>query len=52
MNLIGAQQFNNLVCTTKGKNICAWIVQCSMHSKLNPAELKEIKKPKWYVLML
>ena len=44
LNLIGAQQLNNLVCTmVKGKNVYAWIVQCSTHSKLNVANLEKIK---------
>ena len=44
LNLIGAQQLNNLVCITKGKNVHAWIIQCSTHSKLNAAKLKK-KRP-------
>ena len=52
LNLIGVQQINNMVCTTKGKNLHPWIVQCSVHSKLNAAEFKKNKMPKWYVFML
>ena len=43
LNLVDAQQLNDLVCTNKGKNVCAWIVQCSTHSKLNAAELEKSK---------
>ena len=38
LNLIGAQQLKNLVWTTKGKNMHAWIVQCNTHSKLDEAK--------------
>ena len=31
-----------MVCTTKSKNLRAWVVQCSVHSKLNAAELVKI----------
>ena len=43
LDLISVQQVNNLVHMTKGKNVQAWIVQCSTHSKLNAAHLKELK---------
>ena len=43
LNLIGVQQLNNLVHMTKGKNIRTWIVQCSVHSKLNAANLKKLR---------
>ena len=46
LNIIGAQQINNIVCATKGKNLCTWVVQCSMHSKLNTTELEKLKSPK------
>ena len=45
LNLIGMQQVNDMVLTTKGKNLCAWVVQSTTHSILNAAELKEIKCP-------
>ena len=45
LNLIGMQQINDVVYTTKGKNLRAWVVQCSMHSKLNAAELEELQLP-------
>ena len=45
LNLIGAKQLNNLVCTTKGRNICAWVIQWSMRNKLNAAELEKVKCP-------
>ena len=32
LNLIGTQQFNNLVHMIKGGNVLAWIIQCSVHS--------------------
>ena len=53
LNLIGAQQLNNLVCILpKDKNLCTWIVQCSAHSKLNAAEVEKLKSLKWYIFML
>ena len=45
LNLIGEQQINNMVCTTKGKNQHAWVIQCSMHNKLNAAELENLRCP-------
>ena len=41
LNLIGAQQLSNMVCTTKGKNLCAWVVQCIVNHKLNSTELEK-----------
>ena len=46
LNLIGGQQLNNLVRTTKGQNVLAWIVQCSAHSKLNATNLEKLRSLK------
>ena len=45
LNLIGMQQINNMVRTTKGINLCTWVLQCSAHSKLNAAELEKLSYP-------
>ena len=43
LHLIGVhQQYNDMVHTTNGKNLHAWIVQCNMHSKLNVADLEKV----------
>ena len=43
INLIGAQKVNNMVHTTKGKNLCAWVIQYNVHRKLNAAELEKLR---------
>ena len=40
-NVIGAQQLNDLMCMSKCKNVCAWIVQYSAQLKLNAIEVEE-----------
>ena len=45
LNIIGAQKINDILRTTKGKNLCAWVIQCSAHSKLTTAELKKLRCP-------
>ena len=52
LNLISLQQVNNLVCMIKGENMHAWIVQCSIQSKINTTYLEKFKRPNGNVFML